>query len=148
MNRALKLKSITLVEVMLAIAILAIIMGVSAPVYGSLQRKSNVEMASSQALQSLRRAQILAKSSKGDSNWGVKIEPGAITTYQGASFSSRNVQFDERTPIAPLTSITGLDEVNFSKFSGSPNQTGAITLTTDEVETKTININAKGTISY
>ncbi|MDH4358869.1 MAG: type II secretion system GspH family protein [Candidatus Berkelbacteria bacterium] len=148
MNRMLKLKSITLVEVMLAIAVLAIIMGVSAPVYGSLQRKSNVEMASSQAIQSLRRAQILAKSSKGDSNWGVKIEPGAITTYQGANFSSRNVQFDERTPIAPLTSITGLDEVNFSKFSGSPNQTGAITLTTDEVETKTININAKGTINY
>jgi len=148
MNKSLKLKSITLVEVMLAIAVLAIIMGVSAPVYGSLQRKSNVEMASSQAIQSLRRAQILAESSKGDSNWGVKIEPGAITTYQGTNFISRNTQFDERTPIAPLSSIAGLDEVNFSKVTGRANQTGAITLTTDEVETKTININAEGTISY
>ncbi len=143
-----KLKAITLVEVMLAIAVLTIIMGVSAPVYGSLQRKSNLEMVVNQAVLSLRRSQILAESSKGDSNWGVKIEPGAITTYQGANFASRNTQFDERTPIAPLTSIAGLDEVNFSKFSGRANQTGAITLTANEVETKTININAKGTINY
>jgi len=146
--RRLKLKSVTLVEVMLAIAVLVIIMGVSAPIYGSLQTKSDVEMATNQLIQSLRRAQILARASKGDSNWGVKIETGAITTYQGTSFSTRNPNSDERTAISPLTLISGLDEINFSKFSGLPAQSGAITLTLDNRETKTININAKGTISY
>lgn len=143
-----KVKSFTLLEVLLVIAIIVIISAFSLPIYQLLTVKSDLDTTASNVAQILRRAQLLSQGVVGDSNWGVKVQKGSLTLYKGTSFSSRDTSADELTTLPPEVDVTGSNEVNFGKFYGLPQNSGTITLSAPHFENKNVSINEKGTVSY
>ncbi len=138
----------TIFEVLLTVAAMAIVAGMGVPIYQSFQVRNDLDIAGTTVAQSFRRAQILAQSQEGDISWGVNVEAGSITLFKGASFASRDTNFDEVFGLPNSITPSGLDEVVFEKFTGLPQSTGTVTLTSSTEEIRNITINEKGTIGY
>jgi prepilin-type N-terminal cleavage/methylation domain-containing protein len=142
------LQGFTLIEIMLSMACIAIIAGMSIPAYSSFQVKNDLDTASVSLATSLRRAQALAQSGSGDSMWGVYTATGSILIYKGSRYATRDTSQDEVTIISPTITATGLKEITFGKVWGMPNATGTTTLTSLRNDIRTITINQKGMVDY
>ena len=142
------MRGFTLLEMLLSIAIIAILAGLSVPIYQSFEARNDLDIATVTAVQSLRRAQVLSEAVLNDSSWGVHIATSSVTIFKGASFTGRDSSYDEQISSAQSVAYSGLSDVVFSKLLGMPSATGTIMATSTTNETRTININAKGAISY
>jgi prepilin-type N-terminal cleavage/methylation domain-containing protein len=143
-----KKSGFTLIEILLSIALLAIIFAISAPIYQSFQNRNDLNMTADTIVQSLRRAQILSQSSAGDTSSGVKIQAPSIIVFRGTSFATRDSSLDEVFPLPASITPSGINEVVFSVTFGQPSVTGNINLNSNINESKTITINAKGMFTY
>ncbi|HAZ17127.1 MAG: hypothetical protein UV70_C0005G0016 [Parcubacteria group bacterium GW2011_GWA2_43_13] len=141
-------RGFTLIEIILSIATIGIIAGISMPLYGSFQVRNDLDIAVSSIAQSSRRAQALSQAVDGDTSWGVNIQSGSMTVFKGASYAVRDSSFDEIVDVPTSISPSGMSEVIFTKLTGLPQTTGTFTLTSNANETRTITINAKGMVSY
>lgn len=95
----------------------------------------------------LRRAQDMAISNKYGDSFGVSVQQNQYILFQGTSYSSRNVPFDEFYPKSESITVTPINETVFQQLSGKPGQTTTLTLTTT-VGTQKIDINSQGTINW
>lgn len=138
----------TLLEVLLSIATITIIAGFSIPLYQSFQVKNDLDITANTWVQTLRRAQVLSQAVDGDSAWGVKIQPASLVLFKGASYIARDTNFDEIFQVSTSITPSDITEIVFTKFTGTPSVTGTTTLTASTAEIRTININAKGTLTY
>ena len=141
-------KGFTLLEILLSIALIALLSGLSVPVYQSFQVKNDLDIASNTIAQNARRAQVLAQAVDGDTTWGIYIQSGSITLFQGSSYASRNTNYDEDFEMPTSIVPSGLQEIVFSKLYGEPQVTGTVTLTTSTNETANLILNEKGMVSY
>lgn len=141
-------KGFTLLEILLSVAAIAVIAGISIPIYQSFQVRNDLDIAATTYAQTLRRAQILAQAVDGDMPWGVNIIAGSITLFRGTSYLARESTLDEVFNIPAGITPSGVTEVVFTKFTGLPQTTGALLLTWNTNETRTITINSRGTVSY
>lgn len=146
-------KGFTLVEVLLAVALISLMTAVALPAASSLQSRNDVDVAAIGIAQNLRQAQQLAAAGSGDSNWGVSISSGSFTLYRGNSFATRDNTYDQindmSAKITPTFSLSPSgSEVNFAKISGLPSATGTITLTGLNGRVVTLTINAQGMVGY
>ncbi|QQS15534.1 MAG: hypothetical protein IPK84_04165 [Candidatus Moraniibacteriota bacterium] len=138
----------TLLEVMLSLAAMAAIAGISVPIYQSFQVRNDLDIAATTIAESYRRATVLAQASDGDASWGVRIQSGGVTLFKGASYAARDASFDEFFPVPTGIVPSGMSEAIFAKFTGMPMATGTVTLTSSANETRTITINTKGMVDY
>ena len=141
-------KGFTIVELLVVIFIFGVIASMSFNVYKSAQAKNQTALAANSLAFAFRRAQVQAQSQDGDAQWGVKIQKGAITIFQGSSYALRNMAFDETDNIAGTISFSGLSEVAFSKMYGLPQAIGTTTITGFNNQIINVAINSKGTVSY
>lgn len=141
-------RAFTLLEVLLSVAALTVIAGISLPIYQSFQVRNDLDIAATTVAQSCRRAEVLAQASDGDTNWGVHIQPGSIVLFQGTIYAVRNETFDEIFTMPTSVVPSGMSDVVFEKFTGMPMTTGTTTLTSSTNETRTITINAKGMVNF
>ena len=139
-------KGFTLIELMLAIALMAIVVGFAAPLLLSYQRSSILATDIYKAQESIRRAQTLASNSQEDSNWGAYVTNNDITVYKGNNYGARDVNFDETVSLSNITLVSGTIEFNFDVFSGETLDTGTLTFSVDN-KTKGINVNEKGLVA-
>lgn len=137
-----------MLEMLLTIAIIAILGGISAPIYMSFLTRNDLNVTSTIMTQSLRRAQTQAKNMVNDSNWGVHVEDQMLTIFSGESYAGRDASYDETFDIAPTISFSGISEVVFTRFTGDTLNSGAIILNSSNNETRTITINQKGMVDY
>jgi len=142
------MKGFTLIEVLLSIAAITIIAGISVPIYRSFQIRNGLDIAAATIAQGARRAQLLAEASDGDSQWGVHVGTSTIAVFRGASYAARNAAYDETFEVPASVTPSGLEEIVFERFTGAPLIPGTVTLTTNTNETRTITINAKGMVGY
>lgn len=142
------MRGFTLLEVLLSVATVAIIAGMGIPIYQSLQVRNDLDIAAVTIVQNFRRAQTLAQAIDGDISWGLYVQSGSITLFQGASYASRDTNFDEVFDVPISIVPSGIQEVVFTKFSGEPQTTGTVTLISNTNEIRNITINAKGMVSY
>ncbi len=140
-------RGFTLLETLLVVAMTVVIATFSLPVYQNLQIANDLDAARRAAVTSLRRAEALAQAVDGDSRWGVRINAGTITLFQGASFTSRNPAFDEVTTYPATITPSGLMEVVFAKLTGLPQTTGTLTLAS-AAGTQTVSLNAQGMVDF
>lgn len=151
-NRTIAMRSsvraFTLLEVLLSLAAIAAIAGISLPIYQSFQVRNDLDVAATTIAESCRRAAVLAEASDGDTSWGVRIQSGGIALFKGASYAARDATFDEFFAVPTSITPSGLSEIVFAKFTGMPMTTGTTTLTSSINETRTITVNAKGMVSY
>lgn len=143
-----KQSGFTLLEVLLSIAVITIIAGISVPIYQLLQVRNNLDIATVAIAQTLRRAQTLSQAVASDTSWGVAIASETITLFQGTSYATRDTAFDEVFETSINVVPSGVSEIVFTKFTGLPQTTGTITLTSNTNETRIITVNAKGMVSY
>lgn len=138
----------TLVEVLLSVAVIAVLAGISAPVFSRLSTKNDLDTAVVSLAQSWRRVQALSMANDGDTVWGVKVGAGSITVFKGTSFASRDTNYDETFTLPLTISVSGaVTEITFNKLTGTPSATGTVSLTSFG-DTTTLTINSKGTVSY
>ncbi len=109
--------------------------------------KNDLDIAAVSIAQSLRRAQILSQSVDGDTSWGVKAQSGSITLFKGTSFAARDTNFDETFEVPTTIGVGGGAEIIFAKFTGLPQTTGNINIST-ESDSRSLTINEKGTVGY
>lgn len=138
----------TLIELMLSVAAIGIIAGISIPIYQSFQMRNDLDIAAATIAQSARRAQALSQAVDGDTSWGINIQSGSITIFKGANYTARDTDFDEVFEVPTSIAPSGVAEIVFTKFTGLPQTTGAITLTSISNETRIITINEKGAVNH
>ena len=139
-------RAFTLVELLLSMAIIAIVGAASFSVGGSFLVRNHLRNKTQELVASLYSAQINAQEGKNDSQWGVYVSSQEIILFSGDSYLSRNTAFDESFHVpGSITSSGG--EVLFSQFWGEPSGTLSFTLTSNAGDTKTISINQLGSIN-
>lgn len=138
----------TLPEILLSLAILGIIGGMTIPSYSTFMNRNELDIAATSIAQNLRRAQSLSQAGDGDTSWGVHIGVGSILVYKGASYVLRDSSFDENTSMPTTIVPSGLTEVNFGRVSGLPQTIGTFTLTSQANEIRNVTINEKGMVEY
>ena len=141
-------KGFTLLEVLLSIGLITVLAGLSLPVYQALQNRNDLDITAVTVAQTLRRAQLLSQAMDGDTSWGISIQTGSITLFRGTSYAARDTSFDEVFDVPTSITQSGVGEVVFAKFTGMPQTTGTITLTSSTNEVRNLILNAKGTITY
>ncbi len=137
----------TLLELLLSVAVISALAGLSLPVYRTLLSKNDLDIAAVTVVQTARRAQVLSQSVDGDATWGVKIQSGSIVLFKGTSYALRDTLLDETFDLPGSIGVSGTTEYVFSKFTGFPQTTGTATLATSN-DTRTVTINEKGMVSY
>lgn len=145
------MRGFSLVEMLLSIAIMAIIAGLTAPVFFSYQTNNEFGLAVNTSVRSLRRAQFLAQNMELDSNWGVYFATSSVTVYSGGSYAGRNSNYDEQYSF-PTTVTSTVTDINFAKFTGETNA-ATTTLKTDAIsdnvnDRATITVNSKGAVDF
>ena len=139
-------KGFTLIEILLSLAIIGIIAGFSVPIYQSFMVRNDLDIATGTVSQVLRYAQTQSQAMHGDSSWGVYIGSGKITLFKGASYASRDTDYDEETSVPSTISASGLTEVVFDLLTGEPQTIGTLTISSVNGDVRTISINEKGII--
>jgi len=141
-------RGFTLVELLLSMMIISVLVGLSLPVYHSFNTRNDLDITTRSVAAMLRRAQTYSRGVHGDSQWGVAIQSSSATLFKGATYASRDSSYDETATIPASMTTSGLTEIVYTKLSGAPSTSGNITFTVSVNDTRTINVNAKGTVSY
>jgi prepilin-type N-terminal cleavage/methylation domain-containing protein len=143
-----KHRGFTLLEMLLSVALMAVISGIGTPIYQSFQNRNDLDIAANSVVQSIRRAQMLSQAGAGDSTWGVHVESGSITLFRGTSYASRSTDVDEVFSMPTAIVSSGISDVVFDVLTGEPQTTGTLTLTSQANEIRTITINEKGMVTF
>ena len=138
----------TLLEMMLSIALLTIILAVSNPIYFFFKNRNDLDLSSDLVVNSLRRAQIEAQGVDLDSTWGVYVQNSGVSVFKGNTYASRDQSYDEYFDFPTAITVSGPQEIVFSKTYGEPNIIGIISLISPNNETRTVEINRKGGLIY
>lgn len=140
-------RGFTLLELLLSVAVISALAGLSLPVYRTLLQKNDLDIAAVTIAQSLRRSQMMSQAVDGDTTWGVNVQMGSIVVFKGASYAARDSAFDETFDVPATIGVGGATEIVFAKFTGLPQTTGVINVST-ESDARSVSINAKGTIGF
>lgn len=142
-----RVRGFTLLEVLLSVGIITILTGIMLPVYRPFQTQNNLDVAAQIITQTLHRAQVLSQSGQSDARWGVFVQSGSVTLFQGVTYANRNTSFDELYEISTAIVISGTQEFVFTKLRGELSAGSAsITLST-ESQSRTLSVNNKGMIN-
>ena len=136
----------TLVEMLLVIALIVGILGLSLPLYRSFQTRNDLDLSANGVVLLLRHAKLLSQGMAADQPWGVHVENGDAVIFVGSSYATRFAT-DVHYAIPSTFAISGVSEVVFQKMTGYPTSASTLTITTPSNESRIITINAKGTIS-
>ncbi len=137
----------TLLEVLLSISILALLAGLSLPVYQSFLARNDIDIAATTIANGLQRARLYAQTMQYDTTWGVSVQSNTMTLFKGANFAARDTAYDETYAIPSNITATGASEIVFAKVTATPSSTGAINLA-NTAQSRTISINARGMVEY
>lgn len=136
-----------MLEMLLVTAMIILMAGIIAPIGANLFNRNNIDLATRQIVQNLRRAQTLAQAAEGNSDWGVYLNNYDSTIFKGSSYTARDISYDEQEELYGRATTSGLVEIVFNKATGTPKTIGTTTVRLHN-ETDNIYINAKGIISY
>ena len=138
----------TLIEMMLSVAIIGLLAGLSLPVFLSFQTNNDLSQTTEVVADTLRRAETYSRANYGDAQWGVDFASRSVTLFQGATFSGRNTAFDEPETIPSDVLVGFSGDIIFNKLSGLPASSASINLTSTGGSSSTLTINNQGMVNY
>ncbi len=80
-----------------------------------------------------------------DAARGVAFFPHAITSFQGASYATRNSVFDVTTNVSDAVTISGVPEIDFLRPNGATTASSTVTIS-DGTRESVITVTAAGVI--
>ncbi len=152
-------KGFTLLETLVAVAMLSILSLLVAPLVRDTLTKSDVQRYAAEAVDALREAQAAVMSGKNNARFGVHFEATKFVLFQGAAYSPsdpENVvhQFTGDSVITAVTlspggsctlpAGTGNCDVHFASRKGVPTESGTVTFVGSESLVRTVTVNAAG----
>lgn len=137
----------TMVELLVVIALMGILVGLSIPFYQSFQVSSQLDNTSFEIIQTLRLAQANAISGENEETFGIHFEQQRYTLFQGDIYNS-NDSSNEINDIPGTLNISTTfgQDIIFSRIKGEASVAGTVTISSNTNESKVIKINAKGSI--
>jgi len=136
----------SLIEMLLSIALIGVLAGLSVPVYSGYVGHNDVHIAAQTVTQAYRHAQQYARSGEGDSEWGVRVVNGSVTVFKGGSYATRDTAYDEEFVLSQGMSVSGIEECVFTKMTGNPTVTGEVFLSSNAGISRVISVNEKGMV--
>jgi len=139
-------RGITVVELILVIALIALIGGTTVPLASNFLVRNFLKNKTNELSSSLKTAQLNTLAGKEASQWGVNISSTQITMFKGASFATRDVAFDQKFQIPSSLTITQ-DEIVFQQLTGNPDATATLTIASNANDSNQVTVNQVGTIN-
>ncbi len=130
----------------LVVALMALLGSISLGAYRGLSFQTEVDAASHEYAQSLRKAHALARSMTSDTVWGVRVENDRIVVFRGTSYLTRTQSLDEVTPIEGTVTVGGVQEVTFAKFTGTPSVSGTTSFTSANNDIRLVDVTKWGVV--
>ncbi len=136
----------TFVEIILTLALLTLIVGITVPVSVNMYYRFSFNRAEDTVMTALQeaRSRSLYGAERGD--WGVYISPEQSVLFQGESFAERQQHLDTLLGV-PDNIVEEEVEVVFRHFYGEPDQATTFQLDLSRDRESTITVNEKG-VSY
>jgi prepilin-type N-terminal cleavage/methylation domain-containing protein len=141
-----KLSGYTLVEILLTVALIAMVAGFSVPLFQSFLFQNQVATATTLVTRAVRSAQAYSQGVRGDSAWGVAFMPNGVTLFKGESYSARDSSEDLHYSLQGVT-LSGVGEIVFSKHRGYLSSSVTVYISSTSGN-NILEINEKGTIKY
>ncbi|MBX4189125.1 prepilin-type N-terminal cleavage/methylation domain-containing protein [Candidatus Parcubacteria bacterium] len=126
-------RGFTLLEIMIAVVVVAIVSSIIISVFSSLNNRQSLDSSAELVKSVLERAQSLTLSSQGDTQYGVHFNASEVILFKGTTYSSTDSN-NATTTINPRVTISSLNlngggsEVLFNRLTGGTNQYGTTTL--------------------
>jgi prepilin-type N-terminal cleavage/methylation domain-containing protein len=147
-------RGFTLVEIVVAITIAALLVFFSIRMFGSFRDTQVLQGETSQAVSLVAKAQSYTLNSKADSEYGVRINGDQLILFKGLTFASSSPDNEAYVlhPAVGIASTTlsggGLDII-FDRLTGDTSNDGsfAVYLKADMTQKNTIYVNKTGAIS-
>jgi Tfp pilus assembly protein FimT len=144
-------KGITGLEMLVVVAVLAIIFAIVTPQFAKIREGAVVKAAIEDVLSSINKAKNQTISSVDSSEYGVHFESDRVIIFKGTVFSSgastnETVNITSPASISNITITGGGADIYFNRLSGAPNTSGSIIVSSTNFS-KTITISATGVAS-
>ncbi|MCK9578128.1 prepilin-type N-terminal cleavage/methylation domain-containing protein [bacterium] len=135
------MRAFTMIELILSIALLAIVVGFSIPLFPQYGR-TNMQINSGLVVDSIRSAQFFSLSQKDDSDWCVYMKEGSIL------INKKNIDeaFAKSIEISESISFSGINNICFD-YKGFPDKDGEIILNEGK-NSKVFLLNKNGVLDY
>lgn len=123
----------TALELLIVIAIMAVILVIVIPSFLSFRRNSILNTEAQELVTMINRARLLSVSSKNDDRFGIHLEAGNVTLFQGATYTvgaptNEVHSFDSAVALSMITINGGGSELLFEKVTGATSQNATTTL--------------------
>lgn len=113
-------KGFTLIEFMIVTALIIMFSGLTLPMGFSFFQETTLKDQVRNIENSLRKAQAMAITGRGDSSAGVKITQSECIIFEGESYEKRREEADIIIPFPVALSVSEADEIVFQKSTGLP----------------------------
>lgn len=137
----------TIIELILVVAIVALIAALSSPFYSRFLLQNSVDNTTNQLLGSLRKAQTYAMAGKQTSAWSVNFSSNTITLYMGTTFAGHDATYDETFSVNPAVSVSGMTDISYARITGLPTPTSATITISSGNNNETITLNSQGVVN-
>ncbi len=142
-------KGFTLLELLIVIALIAVISTLGLLVGMDFYRTYAFSYERQVVVSALEKARNQALSNINQARHGVYFAGGNYVIFQGLTYASRNMAFDQVISASPALSHSGMQEVVFSQLSGDAVVTGSpLQLSDGLTHNVTISINSEGQINW
>lgn len=144
-------RGFTFVEILVVIALIALIGTISLLAFRNIYRASAARSATSEIVSALRDARSSTMGSTNDTVYGVRVGTSSVTRFVGGSYTpgaaSNTVYAFEAGVTATGTLVRNGTNIVFARLTGEPNATGTLYVRDiDNRNTTTITIQATGLI--
>lgn len=154
-------RGFTIIEVIVVVALMAMISGFSAPFLSGAVPRQDVEMAASGVVDAVREAQAATFTGRNDARYGVHFQGDRYVFFQGSTYVVADANNAEHVlpqglifssvvfspgGACTLPAGTGNCDAKFQDRRGTPTVTGTAVITSDAGESKTVYLNAAGMV--
>jgi prepilin-type N-terminal cleavage/methylation domain-containing protein len=142
-------KGLTVIEVIVVVAIVAILVAVTLPQFSKMRENQAIKNAVADTVSVLNKARSYTLASVESSEYGVHFQSDKVIIFKGTTYSTGIETVDIITPatISTISLSGGGSDVYFSRLSGAPSKTGTITISSTNFS-KVITISATGGVSF
>lgn len=140
-------KGFTLIELIIVICIVLLLGAIVWPIGANFFSQELASKAQQQIIWVLKQARANAVNQKNNSAFGVYLEKGQATLFQGNTYADRVISEDINYTLPKIVSINNLNEIVFEPNTGLVTNPGTIKIASPALS-REIAVNKLGVIDY